>query len=98
MADDLQIRTAQLGALAEALDKAAAAIDEEATGIADASSLMLDGWEGEAADAFLVRERQILQEMRAKRDSLRACAALASEIESVYARADVDLARIFGDH
>lgn len=97
MTDELQIRTAQLGVLAEALDKAAVAIDEEAAGVRDASSLMLDGWEGDAAEAFRVRESQILHEMHTRRDSLTACAVLASQIESVYARADVDLARIFGD-
>lgn len=93
--DAISVRTADIGAMAAQFGADADAIEQQVHELVDAAALMLNGWEGEAAEAFRVRFTQAKAELLIAQEALRAAQKLALALEDTYARADVTLANLF---
>lgn len=94
---DLRVRTAQIGALSEQLSASAAALAEAREQLVERAQDLYWQWHGDGADAFHARVDVLARDMEGREKALTAAAHMAAQLEDLYASADVNLARLFGD-
>jgi WXG100 family type VII secretion target len=95
--DTLTVRTADIGTLVTRLNEQAKSIHEQLEELRDAAALFRQDWEGESAEAFDARYKELSIELKTHEVKLQYAARLAHTLQKTYEGADVKLARLFGE-
>ena len=94
--EPFHVRTAQLGSLADELVASADALTLTKETLEDSAQQLYWDWQGEGADAFHRRVDLLSADLDHRTAALTQAAQAARQLEDLYARADVNLARLFG--
>ncbi|MCX6501164.1 MAG: WXG100 family type VII secretion target [Microbacterium sp.] len=94
--DHLEVTPARLKTAADAIEKAAAAIDDEVSGISTAADVLRAQWSGDAQVAFDTAQERFTALMESRSALVRMICTALEQLAVGYSTLDLEAARALG--